>query len=63
VLIVELRRRPNDLVTDTFYYADGSEERRDITIRELAEQQLESLQNGGRACAPKLMQRLQAALK
>jgi hypothetical protein len=63
VLIVELRRRPNDLVTDTFYYADGSEERRDITIRELAEQQLESLQNGGRACAPKLMRRLQAALR
>ena len=62
VLIVELRRRPDDLVTDTFYYADGSTERRDITIRQLAEQELDSLETGGRDCAPKLKRRIRAAL-
>ncbi len=39
VLIRELRERPTHLVTYTYSFSDGDDERRDITIRELAEEQ------------------------
>lgn len=42
-LVRELRRRPDELVTYTFYYEHGPPERRDIPVRELAEEQLEDL--------------------
>lgn len=58
----ELRRRPDHLVTYTYYWADQPAERREITVRELAEEQLEDLQTGGRRCAPALQRRLRAAL-
>jgi hypothetical protein len=63
VLLRELGRRPDDLVTNTYYQADTADEtRRDITIRELAQEQLHDLELGGRRCAPGLQRRLRAAL-
>jgi hypothetical protein len=63
VLIRELGRRPDDLVTYTYYDAHSADEdRRDITIRELAEEQLDDLETGGRNCAPDLQRRIRAAL-
>jgi hypothetical protein len=61
-LIRELRRRPDDLVTDTVYYSDDPEERRDITIRELAEEQLEDIESNGPNCVPDLERRIRAAM-
>jgi hypothetical protein len=63
VLLRELRRRPDDLVTYTYYYSDGGgTDTRDITIRQLAKEQLADLEAGGRDCAPDLQRRLHAAL-
>jgi hypothetical protein len=62
VMIRELERRPDDLVTYTYYYSDEPEERRDITVRELAEEQLADLEAGGRNCAPELQRRIREAL-
>ena len=63
VLIRELGRRPNDLVIYTYYDADSADEdRREITLRELAQEQLSDLEAGGRNCAPELQQRIRAAL-
>jgi hypothetical protein len=63
VLIRELQRRPNDLVSYTYYYSDGADdERRDITVRELAEEQLADLESGGPNCAPELASRIRNAL-
>jgi hypothetical protein len=63
VLIRELGRRPNDLVTYTYYYSHSADEDvRDITVRELAEEQLADLESGGRNCAPELQRELRAAL-
>ena len=62
-LIRELRRRPDDLVTDTVYYSDDPEELRDITIlRELAEEQLEDIESNGPNCVPELERRIRAAM-
>jgi len=61
-LVRELERRPHDLVTYTFYYSDSPEERRDITIRQLAEEQLGDMEAHGSNCAPRLQRRLRAAL-
>lgn len=58
-----LRRRPNHLVTYTYYYEEGDDERRHITIKELAEEQLKDLEDGGPGCAPKLKRQIQAALQ
>ena len=60
VLLRELGARPTHLVTDTEYDADsGDEHRRDITIRRLAENQLDEMQPD---CAPDLQRRLRSAL-
>jgi hypothetical protein len=57
-----LRRRPDRLVTYTYYYSDDPEERRDITIRELAEEQLEDIESNGPDCDPELERRIRAAM-
>jgi hypothetical protein len=62
VLIRELERRPDDLVTYTYHYSDDPEEHRDITIRELAEEQLADIESGGPRCVPELERRIRAAL-
>jgi hypothetical protein len=63
VLIRELERRPDDLVTYTYYDADSADEdRREITIRELAEEQLADIESGGPRCVPELERRIRAAL-
>jgi hypothetical protein len=67
VLIRELRRRPNELVTiENSTFADGHEPY-DISVRELAEQRLQDLtlerERTGRDCAPRLRQRLTGAVK
>jgi hypothetical protein len=63
VLIRELGRRPDDLVTYTYHDAHSAEEdRREITLRELAEEQLADIESGGPGCAPELERRLRAAL-
>jgi hypothetical protein len=56
-LIRELRRRPNELVTYTFYYEDADDVTLDITVRELAHEQLEDLD-----CDPHLQQRIREAM-
>jgi hypothetical protein len=61
-LIRELRRRPDQLVTYTYYYSDDPQERRDITIRELAEEQLADIESGGPDCDPELERRIRAAM-
>lgn len=61
-LIRELRQRPDHLVTYTHYYSDDPEERRDITIRELAEEQLKDMESNGPNCEPGLQRRLRAAM-
>jgi hypothetical protein len=61
-LIRELRARPDHLVTYTFYDAHGPDEQHDITIRELAEEQLGDLESGGPNCAPELERRIRAAM-
>ena len=63
VLIRELGRRPDDLVTFTYYDAHSADEdRREITIRELAQEQLADIEAGGPNCAPQLERRIRAAL-
>jgi hypothetical protein len=61
-LIRELRRRPDQLVTYTYYSSDDPQERRDITIRELAEEQLEDIDSNGPDCDPELERRIRAAM-
>lgn len=61
VLIRELRRRPYDLVSYTFHDAHGDDETRDITIRELAEEQLWYLE-ANEPCELELRRRLEDAL-
>jgi hypothetical protein len=63
VLIREVRRRPTHLVTYTYYSAHGGDdERRQITIRELAEEQLKDIDADGRNCAPDLARRIRGAM-
>ena len=63
VLIRELRRRPTHLVTYTYYSAHGDDdERREITIRELAEEQLKDMESNGPNCDPDLERRLRRAM-
>ena len=59
-LIRELHRRPHDLVTYTYYYSDEPDETHDITVRELAEEQLKDLDEPG--CPAELRDRIRAAL-
>ena len=62
VLIRELRRRPNDVVTEVTAFADGSDERRDITVRELAEEHLDDMESPTPECDPELQRRIRAAM-
>jgi len=62
VLIDQLQRRPNDLVTYTYYYSDDPTEEKDITVRELAQEQLASLEDNGQRCDPRLQRRLRDAM-
>jgi hypothetical protein len=62
VLLRELRLQPDWLVSYTYYYEDAPDERKDITVRELAEEQLSDLKSGGSSCAPQLQRRLREAL-
>ena len=62
VLIRELRRRPDAVVTGVTEYSDGSSERRDITVRELAEEQLADLESPQPDCDPELQRRIRAAM-
>jgi hypothetical protein len=62
VLIRELHRRPAATVTYTEYFSDGGDERRDITIHDLAEQQLEDMESNGPGCDPELERRLREAM-
>jgi hypothetical protein len=62
-LIRELRRNPDHLVTDTVHYSHGGQERREITIRDLAEDQLSDLEAFGPDCAPELERRIRAAME
>ena len=61
VLIRELDRHPNWLVAYVYYYSDDPPERRNITVLELAEEQLRDLETGG-DCVPELQRRIRAAL-
>jgi hypothetical protein len=61
-LIGELRRRPAHLVTYTYHYSEGDDERRDITIRELAEEHLKDMESNGPVCDPELERRLRDAM-
>jgi hypothetical protein len=63
-LIRELQRHPGDLVTYTYYLADeGRADRVDITVREVAQEELESLRtNGGSKCEPELQRRLREGI-
>lgn len=62
VLVRELERNPDALVTYTYYYADGPEpEPRDITVRELAQEVLVDLEaNPG--CRTELRRQIEDAL-
>ena len=62
VLIRELRRRPNRLVTYTYVSEEDPEERRAITVRELAEEQLKDIESNGPHCDPALEHRIRAAM-
>lgn len=67
VLLRELRRRPDELVTiEDSTFADGNEPF-DITVRKLAERRLDDLTlecgRTGRGCAPRLRQRFTTALE
>jgi hypothetical protein len=52
-------RRP---AVDPYYYSNDPEERRDITIRELAEKQLKDIESNGPDCEPELERRIRAAM-
>jgi hypothetical protein len=62
VLLRELKRRPDALVTFTYEYEDRDAVTKNITIRTLAEAQLSDLKEPKR-CAPALRQRLVRALE
>lgn len=62
-LLVALRRRPDQLVTYTYQSEDAPDAHKDITVRELGEQELYSLAHGGNGpCLAGLRRRLHAAL-
>jgi hypothetical protein len=66
VLLREVRRHPDSIVTVTDVDADdASEHRRDLTVRELTEEELNSLDEGAGYpnCQPDLRRSLRAALR
>ncbi len=52
-----------ELPTNTVHYSHGDQDRREITIRDLAEDQLSNLESGGPDCAPQLERRIRAAME
>jgi hypothetical protein len=62
VLIRELRANPDHVVTYTFYDAHGPDEELEITVRDLAEEQLADIESGGPDCAPELERRIRDAM-
>jgi hypothetical protein len=60
VLIREARVHPDWLVEYTYYSEDGADERRLITIRQLAREHLQSLEDQDRNCEPGLQRQLEA---
>lgn len=62
-LLIELvRRRPNDLVTYSYSSEDGTDVRRDITVKELAEEQLKGFELSANACVPEVKRQIRTAL-
>lgn len=69
ILLRELERHPDHLVRWTYYLADPQEgeereERRDLTVREVAREQLRDLEEGAveGVCRPALQRRLNEAI-
>jgi uncharacterized membrane protein YhaH (DUF805 family) len=62
LLLSELRRNPDHLVAYTYYWADDPPEKKQITVRELAQERLRDLEDSGSNCAPDVGRRLRAAL-
>ena len=66
LMIRELERHPDWLVTRTYYYEDGDPagEQKQITVRKLAEEQLEALRSGSviGKCSPGLQREIENAL-
>jgi hypothetical protein len=69
VMLRELHDHPDSLVTYTFYTEEDPPERKPITVRELAQLQLNDLKSGeqaerllGGSCAPELQRRVEEAL-
>ena len=63
VLVRELDRHPDDLVTYTYILSDEPDPRReDITVRELAQEELEGLKANGPRCELALQRRLRAGI-
>jgi hypothetical protein len=64
-LLRELRVHPDFLVTYTFFTEEEGPQRESITVREVAERQLDDLRSGGSdlgECVPVLQQKLETAL-
>ncbi|MDQ3934069.1 MAG: hypothetical protein M3340_05490 [Actinomycetota bacterium] len=61
-LIRELRDNPDLLVTYTYTYSDEPSDTREITVRELAEEQLDDLEEGFQPHCPQVERRLRDAL-
>ena len=60
-LVRELKERPSHLVTYTYYWADDPPEQRDITVREVGEEQLRELESQS-GCRRALIERIRNAL-
>jgi hypothetical protein len=62
-LLREVERRPQELISWTFFSAhSGDQDRREITIHQLAEIQADSLNDGFATCAPALARQLRHAV-
>jgi len=59
VLLREAREHPSWLVEFTFYNAHGDDETRDITIRQLAHEHLQSIEDHPGPCEPELRRELE----
>jgi hypothetical protein len=70
-LVRELRAHPDWIVTKTFYFEEGRPEPTDVTVRQLAEWELDELKSNaerereetGQQCAPELIRNLEEALE
>jgi hypothetical protein len=58
VLVREVERRPGHMATYTYYWSDEPPERKRITVREVAEEQLKDV----RECSPDVTRTLERAL-